>query len=138
MKERSFLDTNILVYTDDADAPDKSERAIGLVEQAIRSKKGVISTQVLQEYFATSIRKLGVTVETAKSRARLFARMSVIQIATGEVMAAIDRVQLHRLSFWDALIVQAARKAECGVLLTESLQHGQVIDGVRITNPFRQ
>ncbi|MEE4638930.1 MAG: PIN domain-containing protein [Wenzhouxiangella sp.] len=138
MKERSFLDTNILVYTDDADAPDKSERAIELVEQAIRSKKGVISTQVLQEYFVTSTRKLGVAVETAKQRARLFARMSVIQIATSDVMAAIDLVQLHRLSYWDALIVQAARKAECGVLLTEGLQHGQVIDGVRITNPFRQ
>lgn len=137
MKERSFLDTNILVYTDDADAPDKSERAIELVEQAIRSKKGVISTQVLQEYFAASTRKLGVAAETAKQRARLIARMSVIQIATGDIMAAIDRVQLHRLSFWDALIVQAARKAECSVLLTEDLQHGQVIDGVRIINPFR-
>ncbi|MFP4209347.1 MAG: PIN domain-containing protein [Wenzhouxiangella sp.] len=137
MKERSFLDTNILVYTDDADAPEKSQLAIELVEQALRTKKGVISSQVLQEYIATSTRKLGVAIELAKQRARLFARMSVIQIATDDVMVAMDLVQLHRLSFWDALIIQAARKAECSVLLTEDLQHGQFIDGVSIINPFR-
>ncbi|MFW5816651.1 MAG: twitching motility protein PilT, partial [Wenzhouxiangella sp.] len=72
MKERSFLDTNILVYTDDADAPEKSQLAIELVEQALRTKKGVISSQVLQEYIATSTRKLGVAIELAKQRARLF------------------------------------------------------------------
>ncbi len=138
MKERSFLDTNIFVYTDDADAPDKSALAIELVEQALTSKKGVISTQVLQEYVAATTRKLGVAIETAKDRARLFARMSVIQISTDDVMAAVDLVQLHRLSFWDALIIQAARKAECRVLLTEDLQHGRVIDGVTIINPFLQ
>lgn len=137
MRERSFLDINILVYTDDADAPQKSARAIDLVESALRSRKGVISTQVLQEYFATSTRKLGVAIEIAKERLKLFSRMSVIQIETDDIEAAIDLVQLHRLSFWDALIVQAARKGNCRVLLTEDLQHGQIMDGVRIVNPFQ-
>ena len=137
MKERSFLETNLLVYTDDADAPEKSAVALRWVEDALRSRKGVISTQVLQEYFATITRKLGVELEIAKQRTRLLTRMSVVQIQPADVLAAIDRVQLHRLSFWDALIVHAAIKAGCAVLLTEDLQDGQVIDGVTIRNPFK-
>ena len=136
MKDRSFIDTNILVYTDDADSTEKAEQAIDIVEQALRTRRGVISTQVLQEYFAASTRKLGVAVEIAKDRLRLFSRLPVIQIEADDVLAAVDLVQLHRLSFWDALIVKAARKGDCGILLTEDLQHGQMIDGIRIINPF--
>lgn len=138
MKERSFIDTNILVYTDDADAPDKSGRAIGLIEDAMRSNQGVISTQVLQEYFVAATRKLGVAVPLARRRLQLFSRMNVVQITPEAVLAAIDLLQLHGLSFWDALIVHAARQADCAVLLTEDLNDGQVIDGVRIRNPFKK
>lgn len=136
MKERSFIDTNILVYTDDAGAPSKKETAIDLIESALRGRQGVISTQVLQEYFSATTRKLGVAIETAKERTRFFGRLTVVQITPDDVLGAIDLVQLHQLSFWDALIVQAARKAGCTVLLSEDLQPGRLIEGLRIVNPF--
>ena len=138
MKERSFLDTNILVYTDDGESPVKRESAIQLLELGLLSRQGVISTQVLQEYFAASTRKLGVDIELAKQRTRLFSRLMVVQIAPEDVLAAIDLMQLHRLSFWDALIVHAALRTECSVLYSEDMQDGRVIDGLKILNPFSQ
>jgi len=138
MKERSFIDTNILVYTDDADAPEECRRAVDLVEDAMRSNQGVISTQVLQEYFVAATRKLGVDVVTAKRRTQLLFRLNVVQITPDDVLAAIDLHRLHLLSFWDALILHAARKAGCSVLFSEDMNHGQVIEGIRICNPFAE
>lgn len=138
MKERSFIDTNILVYTDDADSPEKSKLAIDLVEGAMRSNQGVISTQVLQEYFVATTRKLDVDIVTAKYRTQLFFRLNVVQITPDDVLTAIDLHRLHALSFWDSLILHAARKAGCSILLTEDMNHGQVIEGIRICNPFIQ
>jgi len=136
MKERSFIDTNILVYTDDADSPEKSRLAVDLVENAMRTNLGVISTQVLQEYFVAATRKLGVDGIIAKRRMLLISRMNVVQITPEDVLSAIDLHLLHTLSFWDALIVHAARKADCSLLYSEDLNHNQIIDGIRIQNPF--
>lgn len=136
MKERSFIDTNILVYTDDADSPEKCRLAVDLVEDAMRSNLGVISTQVLQEYFVAATRKLDVDVVAAKRRMQLLFRLNVVQITPDDVLAAIDVHRLHTLSFWDALILHAARKAACSILLSEDMNHGQVIEGIRIHNPF--
>ena len=138
MKERSFIDTNILVYTDDADSPEKSRQAIRLVEDAMSTNLGVISTQVLQEYFSAATRKLGVDFVTAKRRTQLFIRMNVVQITPDDILAAIDLHQLRALSFWDSLILHAARQASCSVLLSEDMGHGQIIEGIRIQNPFLQ
>lgn len=136
MKERSFIDTNILVYSDDADSPEKCAQAIKLIDVALRSKYGVISTQVLQEYFVASTRKLGVDPALAKTRVQLFSRLEVIQIVPEDIFSAIDIHRLHGLSFWDSLILHAARKSGCSVLLSENMNHGQKIEGVRIVNPF--
>jgi len=136
MKERSFIDTNILVYTDDADSPEKSRLAVDLVENAMRTNLGVISTQVLQEYFVAATRKLGVDGVIAKRRMLLISRMNVVQITPEDVLSAIDLHLLHTLSFWDALIVHAARKADCSLLYSEDLNHNQIIDGIRIQNAF--
>lgn len=136
MRERSFIDTNILVYTDDAGSPEKSRQAVNLVEDAVRTNQGVISTQVLQEYFSAATRKLGVDIVTAKRRTQFFFRMNVVQITPDDILASIDLLQLHNLSFWDSLILHAARQASCSVLLSEDMNHGQVIEGIRIFNPF--
>jgi predicted nucleic acid-binding protein len=138
MKERSFIDTNILVYTDDADSPEKCHRAVGLVEDAMRSSLGFISTQVLQEYFVAATRKLDVDGVVAKRRIQLLLRLNIVQITPADVLAAIDLHRLHALSFRDALILHAARKAGCSVLLSEDMNHGQVIEGIRICNPFNE
>jgi predicted nucleic acid-binding protein len=134
---RSFLDTNVLLYTDDRDAGVKQLRAVDLVEEHLAGSTGAVSTQVLQEYFASVTRKLEVDPVDARRKVELFARLGVVTIDVDDVLGAIDLHRLHRFSFWDALIVRAAKKAGCSILLTEDLQHGRTIDGLRIVNPFR-
>lgn len=134
---RRFLDTNILVYADDLDAGPKRKHAQDLLAEALGSGTGVISTQVLQEFFSISTGKLGVDPAVAKRKVELLGEMDLVRIDLELILSAIDLTRLHSFSFWDGLIVRAAATAGCQVLLTEDLQHGQIIDGVRIENPFR-
>jgi len=134
---RRFLDTNVLVYADDLDAGTKREKARGLLDEALASGEGVVSTQVLQEFFVISTGKLGVEPTLARRKVELLAEMDLVRVDLDLILAAIDLSRLHSFSFWDALIVRAAAAAGCGLLLSEDLQHGQVVDGVRIEDPFR-
>jgi predicted nucleic acid-binding protein len=134
---RRFLDTNVLVYADDLDAGSKRERARQILRESMRTGEGAVSTQVLQEFFAITTRKLGVDATTARRKLELIAEMHLVRIDLAMILGAIDLHRLHAISFWDALIVRAAAAAGCQVLLTEDLQDGQVFDGVRVENPFR-
>jgi predicted nucleic acid-binding protein len=134
---RRFLDTNVLLYADDLDAGDKRARAQEVLREAMSSGEGVLSTQVLQEFFVIATRKLGVDPAMARRKVELLAEMDLVRVDLAMILAAIDLSRLHSFSFWDALIVRTAAAAGCGLLLTEDLQHGQVVDGVRIENPFR-
>ncbi len=136
MSERSFFDTNVLIYTDDRAAPEKQRIALDLLEQAFLERGGVVSTQVLQEYFVAATRKLGVDAVLARRKVELFARLDTVQIGVDLVLAAIDLHRLHTISFWDALIVRAALNGGCAVLFSEDLQPGQRIEGLRVVNPF--
>jgi predicted nucleic acid-binding protein len=133
---RAFFDTNVLVYSDDPASPEKQKRAIDLIQVHRLDRSGVISIQVLQEYFVASTKKLGLDPGFAKSKVEVWARFQVVEPGVGDVLAAIDLHRLSGVSFWDALIVRCAKEAGCSVLLSEDMQHGQAIDGVRITNPF--
>lgn len=134
---RRFLDTNVLIYADDLEAGAKHDRARGIVAEVLSSGEGVVSTQVLQEFFVIVTGKLGVDVAIARRKVELLAAMDVVGIDLDLILAAIDLRRLHSISFWDALILRAAAVAGCGVLLTEDLQDGQLIGGVRVENPFR-
>lgn len=136
MSDRSFLDSNILVYTDDHDAPDKRERALALIERARKDQSGVVSTQVLQEYFVAATRKLGVDPGLARRKVELFGKLDLVQIDLEVILDAIDRTRLDQFSFWDALIISAARRGGCTVLFSEDMQHGRAITGLKIINPF--
>ena len=136
MPARNFLDSNILVYTDDHDAPEKQARALDLVTDLRQRGTGVVSTQVLQEYFVVATRKLGVPAAIARRKVELFGRNELIVLGLDHILPAIDLTRLHTISFWDALILQAARAAHCLTLYTEDLQHGSVVEGVEIVNPF--
>jgi len=138
MRGRSFLDSNVLLYTDDASAPQKREVALGLYGQCRKERSGVLSTQVLQEYFAVSTRKLGVKVETARRKVELFARLDLVRIGLDEILAAIDLQRLHSFSFWDALIVRAAMVGGCRVLYSEDMQAGFRIGDLEIRDPFAE
>lgn len=133
---RSFIDTNILVYADSADAPDKQACATALIAQHLRSSEGVVSTQVLHEFVNAAIRKLALPLEIVRARVRLYSRFETVGASPAAILDALDLHALHQISFWDALILQAARQSGCVQLLTEDLQTGAVIGGVRIVNPF--
>lgn len=136
MAERIFIDTSVLLYADDLDAADKRETAQSLLYQAYVDGNGVLSTQVLQEFFVASTRKLGVPAEIARRKVELLSRLDIVTIQPSLILDAIDLHRLHSLSFWDALIVRAAAASGCQRLLTEDMQSGQVIAGVKIENPF--
>jgi predicted nucleic acid-binding protein len=137
MSVRSFLDTNVLAYADDRGAPAKQRRAVEVVAEHRRAGTGVVSLQVLQEYFVTVTRKLGVDAAIARRKIELLAELDVAVLDVADVLAAIDLHRLHGLSLWDALVVRAAKQSGCRVLLTEDMQDGREIDGVVIVDPFR-
>lgn len=133
---RSFLDTNVLVYTDDQDSPEKRRRALDLYGKCRRSRSGVLSTQVLQEYFVTATRKLGVAPEVARRKTEIFGRLDVVLPGVEDILGAVDLHRLHGLSFWDALVVRAALVSGCARLFSEDLQAGRRFEGLEIVNPF--
>ena len=137
MSARSFFDTNVLVYTDDRDEPEKQRRALELVAEHRRAGTGVVSLQVLQEYFVAVTRKLGVQADVARRKVELFGALDVAVLAVEDILAAIDLHRLHGFSFWDALIVRAAKQTGCGVLFSEDFQDRRALEGVRVVNPFR-
>jgi predicted nucleic acid-binding protein len=137
MAARSFFDTNVLVYADDKSAPAKQQRAVDLVAEHRRAGTGVVSLQVLQEYFVTATRKLHVEVRIARRKVELLAEFDVAKLEITDILAAIDLHRLHGFSFWDALVLRAAKQTGCGVLFTEDLQEAREVDGIRIANPFR-
>jgi predicted nucleic acid-binding protein len=136
MSARSFFDTNVLVYADDKAAPAKQRRALDLVAEHRRTGTGVVSLQVLQEYFVTVTRKLQVDARIARRKVELLAEFDVAAPELADILAAIDLHRLHGLSFWDALVVRSAKQAGCSVLLTEDFQHGREMEGLRVINPF--
>ncbi|MCA9780081.1 MAG: PIN domain-containing protein [Candidatus Eremiobacteraeota bacterium] len=136
MTERSFIDTNLLVYAQDRSAGAKQRSAADLLDRGVLSGRAVFSTQVFQEYFVTAVRKLGIDPTAARRTIELYSTVQVVLIEVQDILAAVDLHRLHGFSFWDCLIVRAAQVSKCKVLFTEDLQHGQVIDGLRVVNPF--
>jgi predicted nucleic acid-binding protein len=137
MSARSFFDTNVLVYADDDDAPSKQRLARDLVYEHRRGGTGVVSLQVLQEYFVTVTRKLKLDPRTARRKVELLSEFDVAAPQVADILAAIDLHRLHGFSFWDALVLRTAQQSGCRVLLSEDFQEGREIDGIQVVNPFR-
>jgi predicted nucleic acid-binding protein len=133
---RSLLDTNILVYADAADEPGKQQRAIELITALRGGGAAVLSTQVLQEYVNVALRKLRLPAELIRQRIAFYRRFEMVTSSADLIDGALDLHVLRSLSFYDALIVQAAIVSGCERVLSEDMQHGAVIGGVRIENPF--
>lgn len=131
-----FFDTNVLAYAQDHDVPDKRERSRQLIAEVVAAGTGVVSTQVLQEFYVTATRKMHVSPLAAKRVLQSFTIFELVQISPALIEQAIDRSVLSQLSFWDALIVSASASSGCTTIYSEDLNAGQVIDGVRIVNPF--
>ena len=136
MAAKTFFDTKILIYAVDSAFPEKQKIALGLISEHARNRTGVISTQVLQEFFSAATRKLKIDPLNAKQHVRDFQIFDVVQVTPEIIEDGIDCSILNRLSFWDGLVVEAAAVAGCESMLSEDLTDGQVIRGVRVRNPF--
>ena len=134
----SFVDTNVLVYLFDSDSPARQAIARELVDN--HAAKLVLSTQVLGEFFVTVTRKLDkpLSPERALEAVENLQRFRVRPIHAQLTRLAARRSVSSRLSYRDALIVEAALEAQAGMLLTEDLQHGRKFAGMRVFDPFRE
>jgi predicted nucleic acid-binding protein len=131
-----FVDTNVLVYADDRAEPDKQTIAKDLIRQALRSGQGKLSMQVLIEFFAVAIKRLGLGATDARRRVEIYSTLEVFRPKVDDLLAAIDLHRLHQLSIWDGLIVRAALASGCRVLYSEDLQQGRSFDGLEVVDPF--
>jgi predicted nucleic acid-binding protein len=134
----SFVDTNVLIYAEDRDAKAKHRIARDIVVDLWESREGVVSVQVLQEFYVNATRKLKRPLAPTKAKEIVeeYSTWTVID-NTGPML--VDAIDLHRkaqLSFWDALIVQAAIRGGCDRLYSEDLNAGQRYGSVVVVNPF--
>jgi len=138
MSGEAFVDTNLLVYAHDTHAGPKSVRAQELLTQLWREQRGVLSTQVLQEFCVNVRRKFQQPMTTAEVREAVlvYANWRVVVNTSDSVLRALELERRYQISFWDAMIVQAAESAGCEMLYSEDLSHGQEYGGVLVVNPF--
>lgn len=138
MNDRVFVDTNVLVYLFDDSEPAKQEQARSRLALEKRAGELVVSTQILQElYNALTRGKDPIRLpEDAEAAVREAALLTVVQVDSTLILAAIGRSRRSRISFWDALVVEAAEAAGCRRILTEDLNEGQSHGTVLVENPF--
>lgn len=133
-----FVDTNILIYAHDQDAGVKRERAMAKLRELWDSGAGRLSVQVLQEFYVNATQKL--TTPVARSTAREIIKTYGVWIrhptTVETVTRATELAELARISFWDALIVAAAEAVDAEELLSEDLNDGQAIAGIKVVNPL--
>jgi predicted nucleic acid-binding protein len=137
-RQVTFVDTNVIAYAHDRSEHRKEAIAQAKPDALWRDRTGVLSTQVLQEFYVAATRKFDPPMPRGGARAvvEVYAEWPVVQIDVLLLLAASALEERHTLSFWDALIVEAARRSGATRLLTEDLQPGRRIGGVSIENPF--
>ncbi len=131
-----FIDTNIFIYALDQANPEKQAKARALLKSLQESHSGVVSTQVFQEFYVVATSKLKVNSLLAKKMIAYLANFETVTVDLPMIKQAIDICSADQISFWDALIVSSAKASGCRVILTEDLNHHQLIKGVNIENPF--
>lgn len=139
MSARFFLDTNIFAYAFDAKSPAKARRAAQLIRLAADTGNGVVSYQVVQEFFNLAFRRFEQPMSVAEAEQYLitvFRPLLAVHSAVALYVEAMRIAGKYRLSWYDCIIVAAALQSQCSVLYSEDLQHGQEIESLRIENPF--
>lgn len=139
MSGRFFLDTNIFVYSFDTQAPAKAKRALRLIREAVDTGKGIVSYQVVQEFFNVAFRRFPQPMNVAEAEQYLLTVLRpllAIQSSSALYLEALRTAEKCRLSWYDSLIVAAALQGECSVLYSEDFQHGQKIGALTIENPL--
>ena len=137
--DKVFVDTNIIVYAYDRDAGKKYQIASKLVKDLWHSGLGVLSTQVLQEFFLTVTNKISSPLDIAKVRGivKNLSKWNIVINDVNTILAAIEIHDDHKYSFWDSMIIASAVKGGATTLLSEDLSDNQAIEGLTISNPFK-
>ena len=140
MSDKVFIDTNILIYAHDKDAGRKNVISATILQYLWEQGTGLISTQVLEEFYVNVTGKIASPLSKPKAREIIESYLAWHVELNDDVtlLAASEIEERHHLSFWDALVVAAASNAKADKILTEDLNHGQTIEGVRIENPFSE
>ncbi len=134
---RRFFDTNVLIYSRDPDDAAKRSIARALIEESLEDESFVVSTQVLVEFYATSVRRRLLGPVQALDLVRFWGAHDTVAHTAELVTRGLELHQAHTLSTWDGLIVQAALDARCDLLLSEDLQDGRRFGDLEVANPFR-
>lgn len=139
MSVKTFVDTNVLIYAHDVDAGGRREIAQSLLRELWRDRNGVLSMQVLQEFYVNAVRKIPSPISKSQARA-IISNYSpwCVETGWGDLPAAFQIEDEAHVGFWDALIIASALKSGAARLLTEDLNPGQVVRGLRIENPFAE
>ena len=140
MKDKPFVDTNILVYAHDLVSGIKNERARALVGKLWNTGGGVLSTQVLQELCINLRRKAvkPLTVEETRSLIEDYSDWEIVANTQNSVIEALTIEARYQISFWDALIIHAAERSGAAILYSEDLSDGQIYGSVRVVNPLNE
>ena len=138
MKDKYFIDTNILVYANDRSERGKQEKAKQILFNGITNEDITVSTQVLSEFYVTVTQKIKIklSADIAKKEIVLLKAIEIVEIDFNLIIQAINICNENKLSYWDSLIIAAAQKAKCTIIYSEDLNPGQTIDTVTIVNPF--
>ena len=139
MSDRFFLDTNIFVHSFDQSAVQKSRKSAQLIRLALTTQKGVVSYQVVQEFFNVALRRFSQPMKTADAEQYLNTVFRPLLAVHSSQALYAEALHLHAqsgLSWYDALIVSSAIQARCDLLFTEDLQHGQRFGALQVRNPF--
>lgn len=138
MTEYVFVDTNILVYAHGVgDADPRAVEARATLAELWRTDSGMLSTQVLQEFYSVATRKLGLEPKQARGIVASYTDWCSVNTDVGLIVSGSRLTEEHSLSFWDALIIEAALRANASRLLSEDLQHGRTFGGLVVENPFQ-
>lgn len=139
MSDRAFFDTNVLVYAFDRGDARRQRIASELLEAALKAGTGVLSLQVLQEFYVVTTRRIRVPLAPSVARSAVvdLLRFHVVEPSAVHVLQAMDLSVARSLSYWDALVVVTADSAGCSVLHSEDMAHGSALLGLRVENPFR-
>jgi predicted nucleic acid-binding protein len=137
MSDKTFVDTNVLIYAHDVDAPAKRQIANRLLDELWAERTGALSVQVLQEFYTNATRKIARPLPKASARRVVDAyAIWAVDVTPAEISSAFRIEDQARIGFWDALIVACALKSGAARILSEDLNAGQHIAGIRIENPF--
>jgi predicted nucleic acid-binding protein len=140
MSGKFFLDTNIFVYSLEHTEPAKASRAAELIRDGLETRKGIVSYQVVQEFFNVAFNRFVKPMSPFAAEEYLstvFRPLLAVHSSPALFVSALQLHHRHHLSWYDSLIVAAGQEANCETLYSEDLQHGRQLDDLKITNPFR-